>query len=82
MVSHHISLQDIVETIIGTLPVCSVRGLAYSTFTLLRITPDGIVDIVDFDGLPPITVSNGFVEVVERTSEEVLGKKSTRHVFS
>ena len=75
MVSHHISLQDIVETIIGTLPVCSVRGLAYSTFTLLRITPDGIVDIVDFDGLPPITVSKGFVDVVERTSEEVLGKK-------
>lgn len=75
MVSHHIPLQDIVETIIGTLPVCSVRGLAYSTFTLLRITPDGMVDIVDFDGLPPITVSKGYVEVVERTSEEVLGKK-------
>lgn len=74
MVSHHIPLQDIVETIIGTLPVCSVRGLAYSTFTLLRITPDGLVDIVDFDGLPPITVSKGYVEVVERTSEDVLGK--------
>ena len=50
MVSHHVPLQDIVETIIGTLPVCSVRGLAYSTFTLLRITPDGMVDIIDFDG--------------------------------
>ena len=75
MVSHHVPLQDIVETIIGTLPVCSVRNLAYSTFTILRITPDGMVDIIDFDGLPPITVSNGFVEVVERTSEDVLGKK-------
>lgn len=75
MVSHHVPLQDIVETIIGTLPVCSVRGLAYSTFTLLRITPDGMVDIIDFDGLPPITVSKGCVEVVERTSEDVLGKK-------
>ena len=75
MVSHHVPLQDIVETIIGTLPVCSVRGLAYSTFTLLRITPDGMVDIIDFDGLPPITVSKGVVEVVERTSELVLGKQ-------
>ena len=75
MVSHHVPLQDIVETIIGTLPVCSVRGLAYSTFTLLKITPDGMVDIIDFDGLPPIKVSSGLIEVVERTGENVLGKQ-------
>ena len=75
MVSSHVPLQDIVETIIGTLPVCSVRGVAYSTFTILRIWPDGAVDIIDFDGLPPILISNGIVEVVERTSEEILGKQ-------
>lgn len=75
MVSHHIPLQDIVETIIGTLPVCSVRGLAYSTFTILRVAPDGMVDIIDFDGLPPIRIANGVVDVIERTSEEMLGKK-------
>lgn len=75
MVSHHVSLQDIVETIIGTLPVCSVRGLAYSTFTILRITPDGIVNIIDFDGLPPIRISKGVVDIIERTSEEILGKQ-------
>lgn len=75
MVSSHVPLQDIVETIIGTLPVCSVRGVAYSTFTILKIWPDGAVDIIDFDGLPPILISNGIVEVVERTSEEILGKQ-------
>ncbi len=75
MVSNHVPFQDIVETIIGTLPVCSVRGLAYSTFTILKITPDGMVDIIDFDGLPPIKVSGGLIEVVERTGEDVLGKQ-------
>lgn len=75
MVSSKVPLQDIVETIVGTLPVCSVRGVAYSTFTILKITPDGQVDIIDFDGLPPILISNGFVEVVERTPEEIFGKK-------
>lgn len=75
MVSSHVPLQDIVETIIGTLPVCSVRGVAYSTFTILKIGPDGEVDIIDFDGLPPILISKGLVDVVERTSEEILGKK-------
>lgn len=75
MVSSHVSLEDIVETIVGTLPVCSVRHVAYSTFTILKITPDGQVDIIDFDGLPPIHISKGFVNVVERTSREVAGKK-------
>ena len=74
MVSSKVPLQDIVETIVGTLPVCSVRGVAYSTFTILKITPDGQVDIIDFDGLPPIHISNGIVEVVERESEEIFGK--------
>lgn len=75
MVSSHVPLQDIVETIISTLPVCSVRNVAYSTFSILKITPDGRVEIIDFDGLPPILISNGFVEVVERTGEDVLGKQ-------
>ena len=75
MVSSHVPLQDIVETIISTLPVCSVRNVAYSTFSILKITPEGHVEIIDFDGLPPILISNGFVEVVERTGEDVLGKQ-------
>lgn len=78
MVSSKVPLQDIVETIVGTLPVCSVRGVAYSTFTILKIAPDGKVDIIDFDGLPPILISKGTVEVVERTSEEILDKKINR----
>ena len=71
MVSSHVPLKDIVETIVGTLPVCSVRGVAYSTFTILDIRADGHVDIIDFDGLPPIVISKGFVDVVERTSRDV-----------
>lgn len=74
MVSSHVPLEDIVETIVGTLPVCSVRHVAYSTFTILRILPDYHVDIIDFDGLPPILISKGFVTVVERTSRQVAGK--------
>ena len=75
MVSSKVPLLDIVETIVGTLPVCSVRGVAYSTFTILKISPDGEVDIIDFDGLPPILIRNGMVEVVERETEEIFGKQ-------
>ncbi len=37
MISEGLSIDDCVETIAQTLPVCAVRGVAYSTFTILRI---------------------------------------------
>lgn len=74
MVSSQVPLEDIVETVVGTLPVCAIRGIAYSTFTILKAYPDGKVDIIDFDGVPPILLSKGFVDVVERTPRELSGK--------
>ena len=35
------NIQDCVETIAKTLPVCTVRHVAYSTFTILQIFKDG-----------------------------------------
>ena len=40
MTANRLSLRDSVSTIAQTLPVCSVRGLAYSTFTLMQVQPD------------------------------------------
>ncbi len=37
MISEGLSITDCVETIAQTLPVCAVRGVAYSTFTIVRI---------------------------------------------
>lgn len=74
MVMSKVPLLDIVETIAGTLPVCSIRGVAYSTFTIMTVSNDGKLDLIDFDGVPPIRISDGFVEVIERTSREVAGK--------
>ena len=36
MMSEGMKLEDCVETIAATLPVCAVRGVAYSTFTMKR----------------------------------------------
>ena len=30
-------LEDCVSTIAATLPICSVRGVAYSTFTIIHL---------------------------------------------
>ncbi len=37
MLAAGLKLEDAVETIAATLPVCSNRGIAYSTFTILRL---------------------------------------------
>lgn len=37
MVAGGMSIEDCVATIAATLPVCKVRNVAYSTFTILRI---------------------------------------------
>lgn len=75
MVINKVPIQDIVETVVGTLPVCSVRGVAYSTFTIMVVTHEGRLDLIDFDGIAPIRISNnGHVQVIDRISSEVHGK--------
>lgn len=43
------SLEDTVDTIIHTLPVCKVRHMAYSTFVILKLTNDGKAYLTEFD---------------------------------
>lgn len=37
MLAAGLKLEDAVETLVETLPVCSIRQIAYSTFTIVRI---------------------------------------------
>lgn len=49
MLCNGASLEDSVETIILTLPVCKVRQVAYSTFSILQIFHTGEAYLVEFD---------------------------------
>ncbi|WP_310604915.1 SpoIIE family protein phosphatase [Anaerosporobacter sp.] len=42
-------IDECVETIVNTLPVCQVRQVAYSTFSILQIFHDGTAYLVEFD---------------------------------
>ena len=47
MMAEGLSVEDCVETIAATLPICSVRGVAYSTFTIIHVKNNEEADIVD-----------------------------------
>jgi len=49
MVASGLKLEDAVDTIVQTLPVCSVRGVAYSTFTIFHMSENGHIYIIQYD---------------------------------
>ena len=52
------SIDDCVTTIAKTLPVCQVRQIAYSTFSILQIFHDGRAYLVEFDNPGVIFIRN------------------------
>ena len=75
MVANEISIEDCVETILETLPVCKVRGVAYATFTVVHIDSNGRGVMFEFDNPPAIYYHRGRCEDFERKELTVLGKK-------
>ena len=69
-------LTDAIETIANTLPVCSERAIAYSTFTIIRVMPDGMCTIAEFDN-PFVTIfrNNKLIELEKTTEAMVQTKK-------
>ncbi len=60
MISEGLSVTDCVETIAQTLPICNLRGVAYSTFTILRIfNNNSEVEIIQFDNPKVILIRDG-----------------------
>lgn len=49
MVAAGLPLEECVSTIASTLPVCSVRGVAYSTFTIIHLQNNEVAEIIQYD---------------------------------
>lgn len=69
------SLEEVVDTIVNTLPICQKRFLAYSTFTIVQAKDDGQVYIVEFDNPSLFFIHGGQISAVNFHESEILGKK-------
>lgn len=58
MMSENLPLEDCVSTIAATLPICSVRGVAYSTFTIIHLIENKLAKIIQYDNPHVIMMRN------------------------
>ena len=74
MMAEGMKLEDCVSTIAATLPVCSDRGVAYSTFTILHLIDNQRVEIIQYDNLHVILIRNGSNFDYPKTERVIEGK--------
>lgn len=74
MLAEGMSLEECVETIAATLPVCSVRGVAYSTFTILHFIRNQIAEIIQYDNPQVIAIRDGQIWDYPKTESNIGGK--------
>lgn len=74
MMANNLSIEDCVETIAMTLPVCSVRQVAYSTFTIIRVVNSEEAEIIQYDNPQVIILRDGKSIDYPKTVTEIEGK--------
>lgn len=74
MVAEGLSVEDCVKTIAATLPVCSVRGVAYSTFTIIHLINNTEAEIIQYDNPQVILLRDGKNYDYPKTQMNIDGK--------
>ena len=75
MVTAGAELKDVVDTIASTLPVCKVREVAYSTFTMMQVDHEGNAYLVEFDNPTVILLRNGKRVFIPWVEQNISGKQ-------
>ncbi|WP_026506602.1 SpoIIE family protein phosphatase [Butyrivibrio sp. MC2013] len=75
MMAEGMSIEDCVSTITATLPVCSERDVAYSTFTIIRIIENRNVEIMQYDNPMVIYIRDGEIMDYPRIEMNMEGKR-------
>ncbi|MGB2578626.1 hypothetical protein AAIR98_000545 [Elusimicrobium simillimum] len=78
MISQNMNIEECVQTITATLPVCSVRGMAYSTFTIMRVINNREMEVIQYDNPQVIMLRGGEPYPMPTTLMDINGKKIYR----
>ncbi len=81
MMAQGMSLEDCVATIAATLPMCSNRGVAYSTFTIIHLVNNHDAELIQYDNPPVILIRDGKNYEYPMTEMSVGGKRIYKSVI-
>lgn len=81
MMAAGLPLEECVSTIAATLPVCSVRGVAYSTFTIMHIIDNSTVELIQYDNPHIIYIRSGALYDYPKDEMNIDGKQIYKSVI-
>ena len=82
MMAEGLPIEECVSTIAATLPVCSVRGVAYSTFTIIHIKNNETAEIIQYDNPHVIVIRDEKNHDYPKTEMNIDGKKIFKSVIN
>lgn len=82
MISNEVSIEDCIETIIQSLPVCKERGISYSTFSVIHVNKEGKGHLFEFDNPQAIYYHRGKCMDFDRKALDIYGKRVYETVLS
>lgn len=76
MLEADVPLEEVLKTVIATLPICQVRKIAYSTFTIIQISSiTNQFRVINFDNPPCFYIHEGHIKPLDTQIENILGRK-------
>ena len=81
MLAAGLPIEECVSAIAATLPVCSVRGVAYSTFTIIHLRNNETAELIQYDNPQVILIRDEKNFEYPRTEMNIGGKKIFKSVI-
>lgn len=75
MMAEGLSIEECVSTIAAALPICSVRGVAYSTFTIIHLVDNVRAELIQYDN-PQVILFRDYKNYDYPKTEKNIGGKT------
>ena len=75
MIKNNCAIDDVVDTLIETLPTCKTCQLAYSTFSLIKLDTSGFAHLIEYDNPPTIFLRDNEIQNIDYNIRNIKSKK-------
>ncbi|MFQ9524856.1 MAG: SpoIIE family protein phosphatase [Eubacterium ramulus] len=81
MMYNDMTIDEVVATIAKTLPLSSINGVAYSTFSIIQVYHTGEIYVAEYDNPECILIRQGKLKALPFSYRKIEGKRSGNVAF-